>query len=274
MGATLHAMLTTDSPRRAPDGSPASIEHVIAHLTDPLPDPGIPGTEQLMQVIRRATDPDPAARYGSGRELYDALQATTTPGSGGPRLLGGPEAAFTTLPPPSLVGPGPPPRRSARAALVGLAAGLVVGGAAGAVIDRVLTRPSSPPAASRGSGPAAAGAGSAPEVGVCWRGISQIGTSVTSTPASCDEPHYWETYASGLLRTATTPYRDQVDADPAVADTCTAAALKDYLDGAKGPFEVSVIPPDEVSWMSGERGFSCVASRTGAGEVTGSLRGT
>jgi len=302
MGATLHAMLTTSSPRRSSDGSPASIEHVIAHLSDPLPDPQVPGTEELMAVIRRATDFDPARRYATGRELYDALRATSVArrpsDPTGARLIGGPEAAFTALPTPTQPPAAAPRHTRGVGAWLGVAASLVVGAGLGIAGDRFLTdRGGEQPTAGQtraagltgdaGNGTADDGATQpaddagpsqptrtstdAPELGVCWHGINNIGNEVSAATVSCEEWHYWETFASGVLSTATTPYLDQVQADPGVRDTCTKAELRTYVGGSAKGFEIAVIPPDLIAWESGERGFSCVASHKHDGEVTGSI---
>lgn len=288
MGATLHAMLTTSSPRRSSDGSPASIEHVIAHLSDPLPDPQVPGADELMAVIRTATAYDPAERYPTGRELYDALRAVSTDAAGGAgRLIGGPEAAFTALPAAPPTAP-PVSRRRVAAAVVGLVAGLLVGGGAGVAIDRTLLHDDPVAAGSataEGPGAGAKSAGddqgpaggdtpassSPPELGVCWHGINAIGSAVTAAEASCNEPHYWETFASGVLTTATTPYVEEVAADPAVVETCTRDALRSYAGSARS-LEIAVLPPDVIAWEAGDRGFSCVAGLRRGGETEGTLR--
>ncbi|MFN8190410.1 MAG: serine/threonine-protein kinase [Nocardioidaceae bacterium] len=306
MGATLHAMLTTASPRRSSDGSPASIEHVIAHLSDPLPDPGLPGAEELMEVIRTATHYDPAMRYPTGRELYQALKDTAVvsrPASpDGLRLIGGPEAAFTALPTPTQPPAATPRRGWGVATWLAVAASLAVGAGVGFAGDRYLTsRDDGSTTAARTvvGGPGATtsatgdGAGSdgptqpagdtspttptrtsteAPELGVCWKGINTSGNEVTAASTSCDSWHYWETFASGVLTTATTPYLDQVQADPEVRDLCTKAELRRYVGGSAKGFEIAVIPPSDVGWGSGDRGFSCVASHRHDGEVTGSIR--
>ena len=59
--------------------------------------------------------------------------------------------------------------------------------------------------------------------------------------------------------------------------TCTTEALADYLDAVAvdpAQFSVAVVPPSEAQFLAGLRGFACVVSPTGAGEITGSLAGT
>ena len=53
-----------------------------------------------------------------------------------------------------------------------------------------------------------------------------------------------------------------------------AAALQRYLGGASvSGYDREVLPPTEGSFAAGSKGFTCLAARSGAGEVTGSLRG-
>ena len=89
----------------------------------------------------------------------------------------------------------------------------------------------------------------------------------------CADPHSWETYASGLLD-ASTPSSNMTDveADPNVVGACTPSALEAYTTRA-ADLTVDIIPPSEVAFAGGVRGFSCVATVTGSGPTTGSLRG-
>ena len=81
-----------------------------------------------------------------------------------------------------------------------------------------------------------------PVVGGCWGGLVNTTGTVTARPRDCDEPHRWETYAVGqLAATTTTPVESAVAADPVVRATCTEAALRTYLDEAKGEFLTDVI---------------------------------
>jgi hypothetical protein len=266
MGATLHAMISNSSPRRSPDGSPPSVEYLMEHLADPFPDPEVPGSAAFMDVIRVATAFDPADRYPTARELYDALKALPIQTQPHSRVTGGPEASFSSLPNVVPVSTRPPAagKRWPLVLAAGIAGALV--GAAGSAL--VLT------AAGGTSDQPRAGASSPPEVGTCWGGITTISSKeVTSSTIDCTKPHFWETYASGILDPGTqTPYAEDLATDPVVLDTCTKAALKDYVPGKKGAFDVSVIPPDQLAWTAGDRGFSCVAAAKSAGEVTGPLR--
>lgn len=96
---------------------------------------------------------------------------------------------------------------------------------------------------------------------------------MSAEPLDCSEPHRWETYAVGrLAETTTSPSEGAVGEDPAVLATCTSAALRSYLDGAKSKFRASVIPPTELQFSQGARRFACVARGESGEETTGSLR--
>ncbi|MET3805170.1 serine/threonine protein kinase [Nakamurella sp. UYEF19] len=114
----------------------------------------------------------------------------------------------------------------------------------------------------------------APKVGSCWSGLVNISGQVTSEEVACDQPHYWEAYATGVLSPQTaTPYAKDAYKDPVVLRTCTQDALKAYLGPqSHGTFNIDLLPPSAVDFSAGHKGFWCVASVPGAGEVTGSLK--
>ncbi|GAA1099553.1 hypothetical protein GCM10009668_16580 [Nocardioides dubius] len=306
LGATLHALISPyRSPRWSGDGSPAPIDQVIAHLATPLPDPGTPGSAVLMGVIARATQPDPAQRFASAREMHDALAALSLPPSPRRAVLGGPEAAFTSqrsMPGASLSG-SPSVVRPARKRAVALAAvlGLALGGAAtwgvgelvgdeapaAAASAETSTDPTGGAAADDGSDqtptgkPGAQGSpsadpttpGEAPPVGQCFDGLVKMANTSQASKSDCAEEHYYEAYATGLLDpSTTTPYLDELYDDPVVKKTCTEKAAKAYLAGRDGNFEIDVLPPTDVAFTNGDRGFYCIISEKDAGLVTGSLR--
>ena len=109
-----------------------------------------------------------------------------------------------------------------------------------------------------------ASAVAAPPVGSCWGGLVDISGDRTASQVPCDEPHYWEAYATGVLDPATpTPYDSDVAKDPVVAKTCTKDALKSYLGAKKhGSFNVDVLPPRDLSFATGKKGF--LVHRVGA----------
>ncbi|WGX95351.1 serine/threonine-protein kinase [Nocardioides sp. L-11A] len=281
MGATLHAMISGASPRRSTDGSPVPIDQVLASLRAEFPDPGLPGSEQLMQVIRVATAYDAADRYPSARELHDALREIRTDGAGGGGVvIGGPEASFTQLRPP----PPPPaprstgsPRRRWPLALAAAVAGLGLGGLGGVLLAPDGAAPSA------GAHPDAAGGVSAdgdpadgdavdpmigaPELGSCYSGVQQLGQALSATKGECTQSN-WFTFAVGQLADATTDVTtDAVDADGEARATCTAETLRAYdadTGGTRpeGEYDVFVLPPSGTAYVQGQRWFACLARLT------------
>ncbi|TQK70075.1 serine/threonine-protein kinase [Nocardioides sp. SLBN-35] len=282
MGATLHAMICGASPRRSVDGSPVPIDQLLANLHAELPDPGVPGSEALMQVIRTATAYDAAHRYPTARELHEALRAirpggaTDTDGI----VVGGPEAAFTQLRPPApaprAVAP-PPARRRWPISLAAAVVGLGLGGLGGYLLAPDATD------ATDGTGPTARGQApdaetvaedpgidpltGAPELGSCYSGVQQIGQALSATKGECAEDN-WFTFAVGELAATTNDVTtDAVDADSEAAATCTADTLRGYdadTGGTrpKGSYDVFVLPPSGTAFLQGQRWFACLARLT------------
>ncbi|MFV0451513.1 MAG: protein kinase domain-containing protein [Propioniciclava sp.] len=278
LGATLHATLMGRSARTRDDGSPAPVEQIMEQLDQPLPLPHQAGVGPLIQVLAIATDPDPARRYPDGQAFLEAWAAVDVPGTSS-LFTGGPVASTPARPP----APVPPPRRPWRSALVGGVAGLLVGAGSTWALTRGLpepeaapgratTPPSSAPTESTPAG-TAPDPEAAPEAGQCWDGIVSIAGHVSAQQTDCAEPHLWETFASGLLDPLTpSATLDDVFEDPNVQLSCTADALADYTNTRTDDLEVAVIPPSEVAFAGGSRGFACVATVTGSGPTTGSLK--
>jgi eukaryotic-like serine/threonine-protein kinase len=298
MGATIYAMISSRSPRKQPDGSPASVEYLMAHLADTFPDPEVPHSDALMQVIRKATAYDPAERYANGGELYEALKSANIADQPNARVQGGPEATFTQLPRTlalhELAQPkagGAKPKKATW--LVASVVGAVLG-ATGATLfagtDLAQDLLGGGPAATN-SPDGSAGNSAAPESPInptsnsaeptsgaatneCFGGIVESAGQVAAQPLDCAEPHFWEGFASGAFDPSTTsPLSDQIAADTSVRETCNKKALKTYLGEKRKGLEIAVLPPSASEWTEGNRTFLCVASERGAGEVTGSLLG-
>lgn len=265
MGATLHAMICGVSPRRSTDGSPVPIDQLLANLHAELPDPGVPGSEPLMRVIRTATAYDAAQRYPTARELHDALRAIRPGAAGGGSgvVVGGPEASFTQLRPPP---PRPVPRTPVAArrrwplAVAAAAVGLGIGGVGGVLL-----------APEEGADPAARVQPDAPDpmagapgLGSCYSGVQQLGQALSATKGSCADDN-WFTFAVGQLADATSDVTtDAVDADAEARDTCTADTLRGYdadTGGTrpKGEYDVFVLPPSSTAFLQGQRWFACLA---------------
>ena len=277
LAATLYATLIGRAPRTASDGTPVTVTQLMEHLYEPLPDPQIPGAEGLMHVIGIATQADPMRRYPNGRAFFEALSALNIPGTA-QLLVRGPVASFATV---VRQGPTVAPKVVRRwpvavaAALAGIAIGVggTLGGAAlrgqpGAVVGAGASTGATV-ASTKASTPAAP---SAPALGQCWGGIVTIAGYVQARQIACTSPHYWETYASGVLESTTTSANmSDVAKDYSVTSTCTDKQLKAYTS-KQVALSVEVIPPSEAAFAAGQRGFSCVASIEGAGETTGSIK--
>ncbi|WP_196073412.1 serine/threonine-protein kinase [Nakamurella alba] len=113
-----------------------------------------------------------------------------------------------------------------------------------------------------------------PPVGTCFTNLVTIGSRSTATALdSCDEPHGWEAYGTGVLAATTrSPGLVDVAKDPNVVKTCTQDTLVAYLPpNTSGSFDVRILPPSETDFVLGERGFWCIARIKDSGEVTGSL---
>ncbi len=132
--------------------------------------------------------------------------------------------------------------------------------------------PSTGPATSDATSPAVALV--SPKAGSCWSGLVNISGQITADSVPCSKPHYWEAYAVGSLAPVTaSPLAKDVMHDPNIAKTCTATELKAYLGPASaGTFNLETLPPTITDFSHGSRGFWCLVSIPGAGQVTGSLK--
>ncbi|MBM7515921.1 serine/threonine-protein kinase [Nocardioides nitrophenolicus] len=276
MGATLHAMICGSSPRRSGDGSPVPIEQLLANLHAELPDPGVPGSEALMGVIRTATAYDAARRHPTARELHDALRAIRPGGSGegSGAVVGGPRASFTQLrPPPPPRRPTAPARRRWPVAVAAALAGLGVGGVGGLLLapddggGPVAPTALASGAASDPAEPAVDPLSGAPELGSCYSGVQQLGQALSATKGECADDS-WFTFAVGELAESTSDITtDAVDADTTVRGTCTAATLRGYdadtgSTRPKGSYDLFVLPPSSTAYLQGQRWFACLARLT------------
>mgnify|MGYP000871859848 CR=1 FL=1 len=277
LGATLYTLVTGRRPRTNDDGTPRTVYEILSDPYAPLPPVTVEGSEQLARVIERAVAPDPSQRYPNGQALYEALRAIRPAASGPGRLVGGPEAGLLTA------ARSPQPARataSRRWPLVAAAVltGILLGSGGtygvlrltGAVSAATTATATAAPGAPTGQ-TAPSGSTAPPEVGVCWGGIVSVAGSVSAQQVPCEQPHSWETYASGFMEEDSEPTTADLGSDENVKKTCTDAALAAYLPGKKGTFETQVVPARQAA-PNGTWGFSCVASRESAGQVTGRLK--
>lgn len=291
LGATLYGLLLGRPPHSDSAGRTPAIPNLLAAHTRPVPDPPGAPCPQLMEVIRRAMAPDPAHRWPSAQAMGLALAALAPGAPARPQW-----SPPTDAPPPSAPRSAPPqqpttaapeqtraPVRSGSswvaAVVVLLAAGLGFGtwwlfGRGASTATGVGTSGASASAASGAvAGPSAGASAPVELVGRCYGGLLTMSGIRTATERPCTEPHYWEAFAVGLLGPGTSSVElTQVRADPAVTAACTDAALAAYGAKPGRTYDIEVIPPREVAFAQGQRGFVCVAAVAGAGQVTGSVR--
>ena len=100
-----------------------------------------------------------------------------------------------------------------------------------------------------------------------------IADIASANRVACESPHYYESFASGVLSADLTGVAlTDVTADPAVRETCTTEVLEKYLgESPDDDLAIEVLPASEARFVAGDRTFRCLATEVGAGEVTGTL---
>jgi hypothetical protein len=99
----------------------------------------------------------------------------------------------------------------------------------------------------------------------CWDGLVVISGNATAAPLPCAEPHYWQTFAVGILPAAVRTFdQNIVQADPTVERVCSARVLAQSRRGKAllipvSDWDIEVLPPDETAFDSGARAYRCVA---------------
>ena len=159
VGAILYEMLSGEAPFHA--DSIAGTTYKIAFVEpSPLPPTGEEPPAGLEAIVRRALDKRPEARFQTGRELADALEAllgASAPGAAAPSAAETAPAGAARSPAPA----GPAPRRLATSALARraglLAAALLLVGAAAFWLAGLAGGPGE--TAAKGDGGTAAAAG-------------------------------------------------------------------------------------------------------------------
>lgn len=273
MGATIHALLAGVAPRRAADGSPASIPEIIARLSEPLTEVNTPGAEILMPVLWRATALNPAERFADAGELLSALRqvkAMVGDRFGNPTLM----TTIARVDHPVVV-PRPtaptvvvPPRTWPKLAAA-LVAGALIGGVgtfggmklAGGPAEVAI--PTAEPSAQTSAGPSATPTDPPPPLGECWdRAVSIQGVTQQAKKVECTKPHSAETFASGFLTPETNPgdYASYEE-DANVAKLCSEHVLSQYAGSdINVAYEIEVYAPTLFSATPGYAGFACAIS--------------
>jgi hypothetical protein len=194
--------------------------------------------------------------------------------------------------------------RRPAAQLIGLAAVLVVVAAAAIIAVRLFSHhagtAAEPGATTTGSGntgpapvgafgiatvqagcPAAAirrAAAACPANPECWAGLVEISGVVSVESLSCDQPHYWETFAIAVMPAGARTFDEPTLAEnPTVRAVCSLPVLlaSRRVDARRIPassWQIEVLPPTEAAFDSGTRTYRCVADVTGRQPDTSQFR--
>jgi tRNA A-37 threonylcarbamoyl transferase component Bud32 len=112
----------------------------------------------------------------------------------------------------------------------------------------------------------------------CWAGLVEISGVVSAEALPCDQPHYWETFAIAIMpagaRTFDQPTLAQ---NPTVRAVCSLPVLlaSRRVDARRIPassWQIEVLPPTEAAFDSGTRTYRCVADVTGSQPSTSQFR--
>ena len=112
----------------------------------------------------------------------------------------------------------------------------------------------------------------------CFAGLTVISGAASAAPLSCDQPHYWETFAIAILPPdVRTFYQPLVAADPTVRMVCSERVM---LASRQGParrlpapdWDIEVLPPTEAAFDSGSHVYRCIANEIGHQPSTSQFR--
>jgi len=96
-----------------------------------------------------------------------------------------------------------------------------------------------------------------------------ISGAASAAPLSCDQPHYWETFAIAILPPdVRTFYQPTVAADPTVRMVCSGRVMLASRHGlarrVQAPdWDIEVLPPTEAAFDSGSHVYRCIANEIG-----------
>jgi serine/threonine protein kinase len=143
LAVVAYELLTGSRPFEADSPTAEAAAHVSAPVPSISEAAGLP--RELEDVFERALAKDPAQRYPTGTDFVAALRAAFADAAGSTRQLA-PVARPRTAPTRPLRSPSSPPRPSGRGAWPWLAALLLLGSVAGALLAYALTRNDQSPA--------------------------------------------------------------------------------------------------------------------------------
>jgi len=113
----------------------------------------------------------------------------------------------------------------------------------------------------------------------CFNGLVVISGSASAAPLSCVRPHYWQTFAMGILPASVQTFdQELVQANATVKRVCSPTVLgrsrrgKAVLIPVSG-WTIQVLPPDEAAFDSGARAYRCVAGLATGAELSTSAFG-
>jgi Protein kinase domain len=100
----------------------------------------------------------------------------------------------------------------------------------------------------------------------CWAGMTVVSGSATARSLPCTRPHYWETFAIGILPSdARTFDQPTLEKNPVISAVCSLRVMLASRHGRglripASAWRVDVLPPTEAAFYSGTRTYRCVAN--------------
>jgi len=99
----------------------------------------------------------------------------------------------------------------------------------------------------------------------CWGGLTIVSGAAISESVKCSRPHYWETFAIGILPSDVQTFdQPTVAADATIRQVCSMPVLlasrqpRAQRLGARA-WTIAVLPPSEAAYNSGVRTYRCLA---------------
>ena len=147
----------------------------------------------------------------------------------------------------------------------GTSAGTRPGGAVNAAdVFGIATRSAGCPAAALRVSPARC-----PATPECFAGLTVISGAASAAPLSCDQPHYWQTFAIAILPADVRTFEQpMVAADATVRKVCSERVMLASRHGLARrlparDWDIEVLPPTEAAFDSGSHVYRCIANKIG-----------